>query len=538
MTDDLIRIRGGAIHDPANAIDGAVRDLWVDRGAGRITAEPDAETRGRASIHTIDARGRIVMAGGIDLHCHIAGPKVNAGRRLAPGRVPTTPDTGRLFAGIGYTTAMDAAIPPLHARAAHLELDDTPIIDKGFYALLGNDHAVMDCVREGDEAALDAYVAWVLGASRGFAVKVVNPGDVEDYKQVSRVSPRDFDRPVSGGFGVSPRQIVRALAGSVDRLGLPHALHLHCNNLGLPGNAETTARTIEALEGHRLHLAHIQFHSYEADPTDGRAFVSAVPRLIEAIRGRPISVDVGHVMPGDAMILTGDAPAYDRLRRALRRPGFAADVEQEGSCGVIPIEYRPERVLIHALQWAIGLEWYLLMDDPWRVALTSDHPNGGAFSRYPELIAWLMSKDLRQEYLKLLPEAVRGRTSLGEIDREYALNDVAMLTRAAPARLLGLGDRKGHLGPGADADVAIYTPGDDKRAMFARPWRVLKGGRVVVEDGEWVGDAVGSTFQVAPGFDPGRLPSIRARFERDYSITFGQFQVGADELAAPIVVGP
>jgi formylmethanofuran dehydrogenase subunit A len=535
MSLDLICISGGSVYDPTNRVDGEARDVWIDRGSGRIVALQANHVLESANVQQIDARGRVVMAGGIDLHCHIAGPKVNAGRRFSRGRVPTTPDTGRLFAGIGYTTAMDAAIPPLHARAAHQELDDTPIIDKGFYLLLGNDHAVMDAVRDGDEGALDGYVGWVLNAARAYAVKVVNPGDVEDYKQISRVSPRDLDKAVRG-FDVSPREIVRALAASVDRLGLPHPLHLHCNNLGLPGNAETTSRTIEALEGSRLHLAHIQFHSYATDPTDGRAFVSAVPQLIEAIKGRAVSVDVGHVVPGDAMILTGDSAAYERLRHALKRPGFASDIEQEGSCGVIPIEYRPERVLIHALQWAIGLEWYLLMDDPWRIALTSDHPNGGAFTRYPELIAWLMSNDLRQEYLKLLPEAVRGRTVLADLTREYTLFDVAMLTRSAPARILGLSDRKGHLGPGADADVAIYTPSDDKRVMFARPRWVLKAGRIVVDDGVWLDDVLGSTFQVSPEFDPGRLPSIRSRFERDYSISFGQIHVREDELAKPSIV--
>src|SRR5690606_12269277 len=109
-------------------------------------------------------------------------------------------------------------------------------------------------------------------------------------------------------FGASPRQIVRALAGSADRLGLPHPVHLHCNNLGIPGNSETTLRTIEALEGHRCHLAHVQFHSYAGDRDDPRSFASDVPRLVEAIKAHPnVTVDVGHVTPGAAIILTADA---------------------------------------------------------------------------------------------------------------------------------------------------------------------------------------------------------------------------------------
>jgi formylmethanofuran dehydrogenase subunit A len=495
------------------------------------------------------------MPGGIDLHCHIAGPKVNAARFLAGGRdafarrgnlrsgvggrVPSTFGTGYLFAGIGYTTAMDAAIPPLHARSAHEDLAETPVLDKGFYLLLGNDHAVMDHIAAGDDGALDAYVAWALGATKGYAIKVVNPGDVEDYKQISRKSPRELDEPV-GHFGVTPRQIVRSLTACADRLGLPHAVHLHCNNLGMPGNSETTARTIAALEGSRCHLAHIQFHSYQGDPADPRSFASDTARLVELVKANPgLTVDVGHIVPGQAMIVTGDTAAFERIRRLVGGPWMAADLEQESSCGVIPIEYAPQNALVHAIQWAIGLEWYLLMDDPWRIALTSDHPNGGAFARYPELIAWLMDRELRREYLKALPEGIAGRTILGDLEREYSLYEIAILTRAAPARILGLADRKGCLSPGADADLTLYTPQTDKAAMFARPRWVLKAGRVVVENGEMRGDVevlpTGRAFHVEPTWDEGRLGGIRTRFERDYSIAFRNF--GAGEVAEAAEVG-
>src|SRR5690606_24595766 len=163
-----------------NGVDGRVMDLWVRDG--RIVPAPDDP--GAYEGKTIDATGFAVMPGGIDMHCHVAGPKVNAGRLMSPasyretpairrsattrsgrgGRVPPTAAPGHLFAGIGYTTAMDAAIPPLHARAAHDELADTPILDSGFYVLLGNAHRVLDCAARGDQEAMDAYCAWALGA--------------------------------------------------------------------------------------------------------------------------------------------------------------------------------------------------------------------------------------------------------------------------------------------------------------------------------------------------------------------------------------
>src|ERR1700733_11605676 len=80
MPDPLLKISGGTIYDPANGIDGVVGDLWID--AGRIVAAP--EKNSARALRTLDAAGLIVMPGGVDMHCHIAGPKVNAARRMRP----------------------------------------------------------------------------------------------------------------------------------------------------------------------------------------------------------------------------------------------------------------------------------------------------------------------------------------------------------------------------------------------------------------------------------------------------------------------
>ena len=180
---------------------------------------------GAKADRTIDARGFIVMSGGVDIHCHIAGSKVNAARALRPeekrangvarrpglrsgtlGSVPSTFATGYAYAGLGYTTAIDAAIPPLGARHAHHELRDTPLLDKGFLVLMGNNHAVMDRIREDRRDGLRDYMAWLLGATRGYGVKVVDPGGVESWKQ-GRGQLASLDDTVAG-FDVTPRQIL------------------------------------------------------------------------------------------------------------------------------------------------------------------------------------------------------------------------------------------------------------------------------------------------------------------------------------------
>src|SRR5262249_8296920 len=147
------------------------------------------------------------------------------------------------------------------------------------------------------------------------------------------------------------------------------------------------------------------------------------------------------------------------------------DVENETGCGIVPYVYR-ERNIVNAVQWAAGLELLLLIDDPWRVFLTTDHPNGGCFWRYPEIIQLLMDVDFRKQQINQLPAAARGRIALADLDRQYTLSDIAIITSAGPARALGL-SRKGHLGVGADADITIYKQRPEDSFLFSYPRYVL-----------------------------------------------------------------
>ena len=147
-------------------------------------------------------------------------PRRDGFRSGTLGSVPSTFATGYQYAGLGYTTAVDAAIPPLGARQAHAEFGDTPIVDKLMLVLMGNNHLIMDQIRGGDAGAVRQTVAWLLEAAGGYGVKVVNPGGVEQWKQ-GKGRLGSWDDRVDH-FDVSPRQIAHALARAVDDLGLPH----------------------------------------------------------------------------------------------------------------------------------------------------------------------------------------------------------------------------------------------------------------------------------------------------------------------------
>jgi formylmethanofuran dehydrogenase subunit A len=535
----MLRIVNGQVYDPANGIDGQVRTVAVRDG--RIVAEADLPVGAR----TIDARGMLVLPGGVDLHSHIAGPKVNAARKLRPedhrraepvrrtavtrsgvmGSNPSTFATGYAYTRLGYTTVIDAAVTPLGARHAHEELHDTPLIDKAILVLMGNNEFVLRCVRDGESEKLRHFVAWLLGAAKGYAVKVVNPGGVEAWKD-SGGNVTGLDDPVPT-HGVTPRQIVVGLAQAVTDLGLPHPVHVHANNLGMAGNWATTLETMKALEGRRAHLAHIQFHSYGGEP--GQLFTSRVAELVDYVNGHPnLSVDVGQVVFGETTSMTGDGPLGYYLHRVTGHKWFNGDVELEAGCGIVPMRYK-ERSHVHTTQWAIGLEWLLTATDPWRIALSTDHPNGGSFVAYPRIVRLLMDREFRREAIRHVNPKAIAKTRLPELDREYTLSEIAIVTRAAPARLLGL-PHKGHLGPGADADIAVLDVDEDWERTFATPRYVVKAGEVVVEDGEIRRAAEGRTLYVEPAYDPGIVPELRKWFADFYTIEFENYPVEMEYL--------
>jgi formylmethanofuran dehydrogenase subunit A len=534
-----LRIVGGTVHDPMNGVDGEVRDVCVRDG--RIVAELPADAP------RLDARGMVVMPGGVDIHCHVASSSVNLARRLLPeehaadpahapalvdgaiprsgtgGTVPSTFTTGYRYAGLGYTTVIEAAVAPIGARVSHMELDDTPIVDAGFLVLMGNDEYLLRQIAAGERERARDYAAWLLGAAGGFGIKIVNPGGVEQWKSGAR-ELTGVDTPL-GSTRVTPRAILETLADAANALALPHSAHIHCNNLGVPGNAGSTLESMRAVEGRRAHFTHLQYHSYGGAP--GAGWTSGAREIIEYVNAHPeITGDVGQVMFGPATTLTADAPVEYLLHKSTGRKWVNVDIELETGCGIVPYSYK-ETAAVAALQWAVGLELFLLSADPWRVVLSTDHPNGGSFVSYPELIRLLMDRAYRDDQLKRVnPKLLAGSALADGIAREYTLNEIAIVTRAGPARILGLRD-KGHLGVGADADVTVYARDDDAAKMFATPRYVLKAGALVVEEGELRRAPSGRRLHVRPAHDAAVARDLKRFFDAHATVSFENYPVGA-----------
>ena len=533
-----IHLKNGKVFDPTNRVFNKKKDVFISDGKIVKSLKKKAD-------RIIDCTDKIVMPGAIDLHTHIGGGKVNIARLmlqefhnnsdrdydLTADFVPSTLKTGLQYIGMGYTSCFEPALLPMNARQSHSEMADIPFVDKGGYALLGNDDYLLNLISRGaHQSEINDYVAFILKASQCIGIKVVNAGGINAFKFNQRAL--DVDEK-SIRYKITPRKIVNVLARAVYEMGVPHPLHVHCSNLGVPGNFKSTIETIKAAEGLPIHITHIQFHSY-GDNGD-RKFSSASAEITEYLNKVPnLTCDVGQVMFGQTVTMSGDSMTqHKNHKHAHPKKWLCMDIECDAGCGVVPFKYR-DQSFVNALQWAIGLETFLLAEDAEKIFLTTDHPNGGPFTSYPHLIKLLMDKTFRDDLLARLAIDISEHTILKDIKREYTLSEIATMTRSAPAKILGL-KNKGSLSDGADADITVYdTRLSDIEDMFAHPSHVIKDGILVVKNGEIKDYIWGKTQVVRPEYDPSIVKKLDKHFKKYNTIGLSNFVISNDEMSEVI----
>jgi len=537
---DLV-IKNGWVFDPLNGVKGEKKDIFISQG--KIAA------KAKSKVKVIDASNKVVFPGGVDIHAHFAGAKVNMGRFFRPEdhigneipargefrsgsgfTVPSTWITGYKYARLGYTTVNEPAVAALKATHTHEEFRDTPIIDKLALLLLGNNHQLIEYISKGEHEKATSLIAWMLSRTKTYGIKVVNPGGTFAWGWGKNV--RSLDDPVPY-FEVTPTEIIKELIRINKELKLPHPVHLHTNNLGKPGNFETTIKTMKFSP---LHITHIQFSSYGGD--SWKAFSSGAESIAKEVnRNKDITVDMGQVIYGDATTMTADAPFEFGLSSMTRQKWNNGDIEDETSGGIVPYHYS-RKSGVNSVQWTIGLEMALSIKNPWQVFLTTDHPNAGVLVFYPTIIAWLMDRKYRERTIERSHEWASSRSTLPSLDRELTLEEIAIMTRAGPAKRLGL-DLS--LKEGKPANIAIYDlspeekDGNKIKKAFSSALYTIKDGEVVVKDGEVVNSPVGKTYYVNPRVKADIEDDLQERFLY-YTVNIENYMVSDEYIPKPVEV--
>ncbi len=532
------KIVNGIICDPSQKINYKRQDIYVKDG---IIVKPSSSEMIEYKT-TYNVEGMVVMAGGIDIHSHIAGGNVNNARLLSPeihssfveknlGRKKDLPGfnsrwtsegTGYRYAEMGFTTVIEPAVLPVNAFLTQLELEKIPMIDKAALGIIGNDNFLLESLsKKKGQSYIDDYVAWTLNSSKCLGLKVINAGGSEFFKNGGEAETFSLDDVVPA-YGVTSRQILKALNIANENLNIPHPVHVHCNNLGMAGNIESIIDTINGAEGRRMHLAHIQFYGY--DNKGKKGFSSGASKLADSVnKNKNITVDIGQVMFKPTVTISSDIWKQDKAKSNASPNKWIISEVEDGGGGIIPYEYK-EKNFVNALQWAIGLELFLLIKDPWRVFLTTDHPNGAPFTSYPKLIRLLMDLDYRNSEIEKINFSAKEISDLKFLKRTYSLYEIAIMTRASPAKILGLTDR-GSLGEGCIADISIYDPKKKIDEMFANAKYVFKNGDEIVRNGKALKYKKTTTQALSLKYDKKIHKNIQRWFDNFYSLQLDSFEI-------------
>ena len=321
-------LKNGIVYDPANEIKGEKKDVCFKDG--KIVEDVSAAAK------EIDVTDKIVMPAGVDTHAHVAGPKLVLGRLYRPEdsrrgvtqktknergesgfSIPSCPTTGYRYSRMGYGTVCEAAMPPLEAKHTHEEICIIPNIDINPLTLFGNNWFILEMARENKIDEMAAFISAWLKITKGYGVKIVNPCGSEAWGWGMNVHGYDDKPPY---FDVTSREVVRALAKANEKLGLPHSIHIHPNDLGHPGNTNTTIETLDSLKDivksnskaasvrdQIVHCTHMQFHSYTG--TNWRDAGSGAEEVAKFLNhNKHVTGDIGQVTLDETNNKNTDAP--------------------------------------------------------------------------------------------------------------------------------------------------------------------------------------------------------------------------------------
>jgi formylmethanofuran dehydrogenase subunit A len=152
-----------------------------------------------------------------------------------------------------------------------------------------------------------------------------------------------------------------------------------------------------------------------------------------------------------------------------------------------------------------------------------------------------MSRKAREATLKKINPRASSRSLLPSINRELSFYEIAVMTRAGQAKALGL-KGKGHLGVGADADIAIYNVNPEKtdpsrkykavRRAFKRAAYTIKGGKIVAKNGEIVKHVDGATMWLnVHTSEPAKISDeMKRRFKEYWTVEYENYPVAEHYL--------
>ncbi len=404
---------------------------------------------------TIDASGKYVMPGGIDVHTHLDMPF---------GGTCSSDDfeTGTIAAAFGGTTSLIDFAIQYRGKTMRHALDDWMAKASGKAAI---DYAFHMIVTELPDAGLS---------------------DMDTMVRQEGVTSFKLFMAYPGVFMVDDATIFRALRRTGENGGL---VCMHAENGG----------TIDVLVQEALRRGE-KAPKYHALTRPSRAEAEATGRAIALAEIAGVPIYIVHLSSADALEKVKHARDMGLQAYAETCPQYLFlsydNYEEPGFEGAKYVMSPPLRE-----KWHQDVLWKGLAKNDLQVISTDHCP-----------FCMKEQKELGKDDFSKIPNGAPGietRLTLvhngGVRNRRISLNRFVELCCTTPARMFGLFPRKGTIAVGSDADIVIFDP-DVKQTLSVKtlhmrvdynpyegtvvqgaPSMVVSNGSVIIEAGKFVG---------------------------------------------------
>ncbi len=497
-------LKNGLVFDPLNGIKGEKMDIMIKDGV--IVEEVDEK-----KSKVIDVTDMIVVPGGIDSHTHIASQTLSIAKMMGIN-IPLPKQIEEEYLKTGYTFVVEAGMSFSKALHTHIVLERLRSLDKACLLRLDSNWLMIMLAQEKDLEASTNVMAWLLKGTKAYGVKLVNPLSSEAWTW--RKEWKGASEKIKH-LDISPLEYAKFVLTTLRKLNVPSPLYIHPDGAGQVGGFEEAIKCLNELkvEG-KIHLAHAQYY---AKGVEGEQ----VDELAEYVRtSENVEVDVGCAMLNEGILISHDAYFISNLYRQVL---FLDQIEGEG----VAFLARGRENIKSFLEASLKL--ILSVRELSKVHLSLNSPNCGTPSDYPHLYAWLMSEKARN--------SMDDTGLLAQFEDELTLEELFVITRGAPAASLGL-NSKGRLSIGADADIAVYNfnpevmdPSRDYEKLmkaFSKVAYTIKGGEIIVKNGEVIHGVNGKTFWIKCKGEPSE--AIFTRMERYFSFDPKQYDLSDKAL--------
>ncbi|MFX1407591.1 MAG: amidohydrolase family protein [Promethearchaeota archaeon] len=457
-------LKNGFIFDPFNDLAGEIKDILIEEGkiVEKFSNEKD--------VKEINVKGKTVIPSAIDIHSHVASQQLSWIRLLGINNAKfkqgwkglTFESIAKSYISNGFTFILEANVFPSLVKHTIFNLKQIPVLDKAILLNLSNYWPLELEFQRGMEEEATIFLSELLEITKGFGFKVYNPFEAENWNfQKLRENLSEKGRL----YNFNPIDIYEKFIKYNEKLKLPHSIHAHIEGYENTEGKKNLNQLIEKIQSLDLtsispttskfernqimHLAHASSYNIDGDNNN-------IVNLLN--NNDKFDLDLGFCGFNEINPLITDDRRLINLLQNNANPFklIRSAVEFEGDT-FATFRTFDKKNKNHTNIWANALDLALNIKNIWQIQFSINFPNYAMVEDIPEIITWLVSKEARTNFMKDLNQESIKNHHLINTNKELNFNDIVILTRASPAKSLGIGSYKGNLGFGSDGDLNILN---------------------------------------------------------------------------------